>query len=33
MEIIKKIENGPTGMMDRPKADVKIAACGELKES
>lgn len=30
MDIIKKIESSPTGMMDRPKSEVKIIASGEL---
>ncbi len=29
-DVIKKIESTPTGMMDKPKKEVKIAACGEL---
>ncbi len=30
MDIIKKIENAPTGFNDKPKSDVVIKECGEL---
>lgn len=29
-ELVKEIEKSPTGEMDRPRAPVVIAACGEL---
>lgn len=30
MDVVTTVENGPTGMMDRPKKPVTIADCGEL---
>lgn len=30
MDIVQKIENTPTGAMDRPVDPVVINACGEL---
>lgn len=29
-EVVQKIEATPTGPMDKPRAPVKIADCGEL---
>lgn len=31
-DVVKKIESTPTGAMDRPKSDVKIAKCGQVEE-
>lgn len=31
MDVVKKIENTPTGDMDRPRSDVKIVKSGQIE--